>query len=86
MKIKDSFITYETDGEQIMVSSGNVKFSGLVRSNNTAAFIVDCLKNDTTKEEVVERILNKYEVSKEIAAADVDMVITKLRGIGALDE
>ena len=25
MKLKDGFITHETDGEQIMVSAGNVK-------------------------------------------------------------
>ena len=53
MKLKDGFITHETDGEQIMVSAGNVKFSGLVRSNRTAAFIVDCLKSETSETEII---------------------------------
>ena len=44
MKLKDEFITYETDGEQIMVAAGTDSFSGLVRSNETAGFIVECLK------------------------------------------
>ena len=56
MKLKDGFITHETYGEQIMVSAGNVKFSGLVRSNRTAAFIVDCLKSETSETEIIEKM------------------------------
>ena len=47
MKLKEEFITHETDGEQIMVCAGT-SFNGIVKSNKTAAFIVDCLKTDTT--------------------------------------
>ena len=47
MKLKNEFITHETDGEQIMVSAGT-SFNGIVKSNKTAAFIVNCLKTDTT--------------------------------------
>lgn len=39
MKLKESFITQEMDGEQIMVAAGG-GFAGMVRSNATAAFIV----------------------------------------------
>lgn len=46
MRLKDEFITYETDGEQIMVAAGTDSFSGLVRSNETAGFIVECLKKN----------------------------------------
>ena len=46
MKLKEGFITYVTDGEQLMVAAGRAAdtFHGLVRSNESAAFIVDCLK------------------------------------------
>lgn len=50
MKLKNGFITHEIDGEQIMVATGKISFAGLVRSNKTAAFIVDSLKTETTKE------------------------------------
>ena len=46
MKLKEGLITHETGEEQIMVSAGAVSFNGLVRSNQTAVFIVDCLKMD----------------------------------------
>ena len=81
MELKEGFITHETGGEQIMVSVGKTEFSGIVKSNETAAFIVDCLKT-----EIAEKIRQKYDVTKETVTADVKKVIDKLRSIGAIDE
>lgn len=86
MKLKEGFITMQSDGEQIMVSVGDTKFAGLVRSNKTAAFIVDCLKSETTKDAVVEAMAEKYDAPKDILAKDVEGILAKLRSIGALDE
>lgn len=85
MKLKENFITQEMDGEQIMVAAGG-GFAGMVRSNATAAFIVDCLKTDTTREAILDDMRKKYDASREVMAADVDMVLDNLRKIGALDE
>ena len=86
MKLKDGFVTHEMGGEQIMVATGAASFSGLVRSNATAAFIVECLKTETTREAVIDTMLKRYDAPESVIAADVDMVISKLRSIGALDE
>lgn len=85
MKLKENFITQEMDGEQIMVAAGG-GFAGMVRSNATAAFIVDCLKTDTTKEAILDAMEKKYDAPRKVMADDVDMVIGNLRKIGALDE
>ena len=85
MKLKDNFITHETDGEQIMVAADG-SFAGMVRSNATAAFIVDCLKNDTTEKDILDKMLAKYDGDKNVMADDIKMVIGKLRKIGAIDE
>lgn len=47
MKLKDTFVTQEMDGEQVMVEADG-GFAGMVRSNATAAFIIDQLKTETT--------------------------------------
>lgn len=86
MKLKDGFITHENGGEQIMVAAGSEKFSGLVRSNETAAFIVDCLKAETDEESIVQKMSEKYDAPKEVIAADVKRIVGMLRGIGAIDE
>ena len=86
MKLKDGFITHESGGEHITVTAGNTAFNGLIRSNQTAGFIIDCLKESVTKEMIVEKLLEKYDASKEQIEADVDKVLTTLRQIGAIDD
>lgn len=85
MKLKAEFITYESDGEQLMVSCDS-SFTGLVRSNRTAAFIVDCLKTETTEEEIVERMFEKYDAPRDVLTQDVARIVAQLRSIHALDE
>ena len=86
MKIRKGFITRENDGEQIMVGTGNTGFSGIVRSNKTAAFIIDCLKEETSKNDIVNKMLQKYDVSEDVVCRDVEAVLNKLREIRALEE
>lgn len=86
MKLREGFITHESETGQIMVAAGKSHFSGLVRSNHTAAFIINCLKTEVTKEQLVEKIMEKYGVSGETVEKDVELVIEKLRSIGAIDD
>lgn len=85
MKLNNEFITREMDNQQFMISASG-KFSGLVRSNKTAAFIVDCLANDTTEDEIVQKMLAKYNAPEDIIRKDVKKILDTLRRIGALDE
>ena len=86
MKLKDGFITHEMGDMQIMIASGDLAFSGLVRSNKTAAFIVDSLKEETTKEAIVDAMAEKYNAPRDTIARDVEAILDQLRSIGALDE
>lgn len=85
MKLKDTYITHDSDGEQILLDTSS-SFAGLIRNNKTAAFIVECLKDDTTQEKIVEAMFEKYDAPKDVLAKDVSDVIEKLRKVGALDE
>ena len=85
MKLKDTYITHDSDGEQILLDTSS-SFAGLIRNNKTAAFIVECLKEETTQEKIVEAMFEKYDAPKAVLAKDVSEVIGKLRKVGALDE
>lgn len=87
MKLKQGFFTTEYQGKQLLLASGAAaaSFHGIVRSNETAGFIVDCLKRDTTEPEIVSALLETYDVTPEIAARDVHAIVEKLNGIGALE-
>ena len=86
MKLKKGFITHRMDGEQIMVAADSKLFSGFVRSNSTAAFIVDRLKEETTEEAITDAMLQQYDAPREVIAKDVARILDELRRIGALDE
>ena len=57
-----------------------------MRSNPTAAFIIDYLKEDTTEEKIVDAMCAKYDASREQISADLAEILVKLRNIGALEE
>jgi methyltransferase-like protein len=89
MKLKNGFITHTIGDEQMMVAAGSASryFHGMVQSNSTAAFIVDCLKQPTTEEAIVDAVLGHYTgVDRAVATKDVREILEKLRSIHALDE
>ena len=87
MKLDPRFLTHVTKGEHYLIAMGDVKFKGIVKNNNTAAFIVECLKQDVTEETIVKRLMEEYsEADPEIVRRDVENVIGKLRSIGAIVE
>ena len=86
MKLKEGFITYSSGEQQILVPTGGQDFTGLVRSNESAAFIIDSVKEETTREEIIGRLMDHYEIDRETAARGVDKVLCRLRQIGAMDE
>lgn len=85
MKLKKEFISHSANGENMMIDVSG-KFSGLVKINSTANYIVNLLKDDITEKQIIENMLSKYDVSQEQLSKDVRKVIESLRSIGALDE
>jgi len=86
MKINSAFLTHDDGDQKLLVSTGASKFSGLVRSNETAGFIIGCLENETTEAEIVAKMQKKYDGSKDVMERDVRKIIDQLRKIGAIDE
>ena len=86
MRLKNDFIAQEIDGVQYLVPVGAEQFSGMLRNNKTAAFIVDCLKEETTEEAVVDAMCVKYDAPREKIAEDVEGILSILRSVGALEE
>ena len=86
MKLNAGFLSHNDGEDKLLVSTGATKFSGLVRSNSTAGYIIECLETETTEDEIVAKMQTKWDVSDEIARRDVRKVVDQLRGIGAIDE
>jgi hypothetical protein len=68
-----------------MISAGG-GFNGMVRTNSTAGVIISLLATETTRDEIIAAMLEKYDVTEDVLSRDVDRILTELRGIGAIDE
>ena len=86
MKLKNSYMTQDVDGTQFLIPLGEGDFSGIGRSNETAAFIVNLLKEETGEEAIVDAMCAEYDAPREVIAADVRHVLDTLREIGAIEE
>lgn len=87
MRLKSNVVTHTTGGEQIMVGVGSADFHGYTRNNETAAFIVDCLKTDTTPGRIVDRLAAEYpDVPRARLETDVGGILKQLKNLGVLED
>ena len=87
MKLDPKLLTHVTKGEHYIISTGDTEFKGIVKNNETAAFIVECLKTETTAGAIVDKLMAEYSgAERKTVERDVDNILGKLRSIGALKE
>ena len=88
MKIKDTFIKREVCGVNVVVPVGESTkdFNGTIQLRGSANFVWDILKEGATEEELIEKLLEKYDVSREVVTKDLNDFLEKLRKINCLDE
>ena len=85
MRLRPEFVTQQIDDTQVMVAEGGEVFNGIVRSNATAAFIVDMLSEEVSRDDIVDAMCARYDAPREVISADVDRILDTLRSIGALE-
>ncbi|MBO7364581.1 MAG: PqqD family protein [Lachnospiraceae bacterium] len=87
MKLKKGFLIRQLSAETVLVPVGKRSFAGLVRLNRTAAFIVQQIRDeDVTEEQILARVLEKYDVDRDTAMRDIGKVLGILRSVNALEE
>lgn len=86
MKIKEGFITKKVAGDVIVIPAEQalVDFKAIITLNETGAYLWELLKEDTTKEALVEKMLEEYDAEKDVLLADVDEFIAVLEEKGLL--
>lgn len=81
MKLKFDIEIMEMDDQSIAVPVGDgaEAFHGILKVNDSAAYILNQLKEDTTEEAIVDAILKEYAGNREEIAGFVKNYIAKLR-------
>ena len=87
MKIKENFMLRKVADTYVVVPVGDAvaEFNGMINLNEAGAFLWQLLENETTAEQVVEGLLQQYEVDEAIAKRDVDNFINELKAAKLLE-
>ena len=75
--------------EYIIVGEGmaQVNFNKMISLNATAAYLWEAVVGkDFTAADMVKLLLDKYDVTEEVAAADVDILVKKWIEAGLVEE
>ena len=86
MKLNKNYIVHTENGETLLVPTAEAEFSGIVRGNKTLAMILELLEKETTREEIIRALSERFEADEGVIEADVDRTLARLIGIGAVDE
>ncbi len=80
MKVKSDFILHSMGSEYVVVAVGErtEEFHGMIRLNESGAFLWECMQNDTTQEMLIGSLIEKYEISEELAREAVTSFVSQL--------
>ena len=81
MKFKKEFIEREIVGETVLIPTGETAahFNGLISVNELGRFIWDNYENAKDEDDLLQKILDEYEVEKEVAKSDLDEFLQTLK-------
>jgi len=88
MKAKQGFILRNVVDEYILMPVGdNIgKFNGTVLLNEVSAFVWEKLQKPISKEDLLQSVLDEFEVEKAVAMADLDALLATLKEYGVVED
>lgn len=87
MKIKQGFVLRNMGGQAVVVSVGAASkvFNGMIKLNDTGEFLWTLMTKECTQEDLVAAMVEKYDVTKEVAKRDVENFINILKKPGIVE-
>lgn len=81
MKIKEGYLVHEVAGNYVVIKIGQeaVNFNGLITLSESAKMLWDLLKEDASIDDLVNKLLNEYEIDEETARKDTLEFIESLK-------
>ena len=86
MRLKYRYEIMEVEGQSFAVPMENCEgdFGGMIKLSGTAGVIFELLREETDEESIVENMSRRYDVTRDVLAADVHRVVAKLEAKGLL--
>ena len=86
MRVDKEFVLREIAGEYIIIPTGKtvLEFNGLITVNEVGVSLWNMLQNEVTFEELVQGILDEYDVEENVAREDVQEFLAALIDVGII--
>lgn len=80
MRNNKGFVMRKLGDEYVVVPVGVTlgEFNGMIRLNETGAFLWERLQNGSTREQLIHALLEEYEIDEEKAVSDTEGFIRTL--------
>ena len=81
MKINGTFTLREVAGEILVIPVGEtaLQMNGMIILNPVSKVIWECLEKEADSEQIVQAVLQQFDVAAEDAAADVAEFLNQMR-------
>lgn len=88
MKTKKGFMLRSVANRHVVVAVGqaSVDFNGLITLNDTGAFIWEELSKGCTYDELLEKMLEVYDVDEKTAREGIDSFLKTARSANLIEE
>lgn len=88
MRLKNGFSLEKKDGQNIIVCrDNNAKFNSLIVLNETNAFLFESMtKGEKSREQLLNLLLENFDVSTVLALNDIDIFVRTLKENGVIEE
>ena len=80
MKVEKEFILREIAGDYIIIPTGKtiLEFNGLITVNDVGVFLWNKLQEEITFEELLQSVLDEYDVEEDVAREDIQEFLDQL--------
>lgn len=85
MKIKNGLSINAMGDEFVVVADNPEVFRGMIKLNKSGAFVFEMLLKQASKKEIVDKMLEKYDVDEQTAERDIDEYIEVFKTAGLVE-
>ena len=84
MRLKSGFELVDVAGEHLIIPIGEnaEKFQGVIALSEAAYYLLNSMKEDVTKQELVEILMKEYDVDSTKANEDINDFIKTMIDLG----
>lgn len=85
MKIKAGLSLNVMGDEFVVVADDPEVFRGMIKLNKSGAFVFELIQAETSKKDIIDKIVKKYDIDEKTASNDLIEYIETFKAAGLIE-